>query len=155
MPRLSRAESQASTRERLLDAARAIFVRDGYVRASLEAIADEAGFSKGAVYSNFEGKEALFLELLRRKFEEDQANLEALLAQVDDIEGLLAALEGYYATRSDVLDFTLVSAEFGTQVRLASAYAEAYARLYADQRRQLGVPPRCWKAGAISKERNC
>lgn len=59
--RLTREESQAQTRGRLLDAARTVFAGRGYHGASVEEIAEEAGYSKGAVYSNFESKEEIFL----------------------------------------------------------------------------------------------
>src|SRR5579883_3082128 len=62
--RLSRAEAKEHTRDRLLDAAAALFARKGFAGASLEEIAESAGYSVGAVYSNFAGKEQLFLELL-------------------------------------------------------------------------------------------
>ncbi|WP_106477998.1 TetR/AcrR family transcriptional regulator [Phytohalomonas tamaricis] len=64
MARLSREESQALTRERLLTAARELFFKEGYATTSVERIADAAGYSKGAVYSNFEGKDAILLEVL-------------------------------------------------------------------------------------------
>lgn len=60
-PPRGRAEQQLATREALVIAALDAFSRDGYHRASLDAIAREAGFSKGAVYSNFRGKAELFL----------------------------------------------------------------------------------------------
>ncbi|NED97058.1 TetR/AcrR family transcriptional regulator [Phytoactinopolyspora alkaliphila] len=62
--RQSRAERKQETREALLVAAIATFARDGYHGASLEGIANEAGFSKGAVYSNFDGKAELFLAVM-------------------------------------------------------------------------------------------
>lgn len=57
----TRAERQRETREALVLAALDAFARDGYHAASLEGIAADAGFSKGAVYSNFDGKSDLFL----------------------------------------------------------------------------------------------
>jgi AcrR family transcriptional regulator len=57
--RLSRKESQARTRTRLIAAARRHFLRDGVGAAVAEEIADEAGFSRGALYANFESKEDL------------------------------------------------------------------------------------------------
>jgi AcrR family transcriptional regulator len=60
----TRAERQRETRAALLAAAREGFARDGYHGANLEAIANEAGFSKGAVYSNFDGKADLFLAVI-------------------------------------------------------------------------------------------
>ncbi|MFE1176599.1 TetR/AcrR family transcriptional regulator [Streptomyces sp. NPDC058773] len=62
--RLSRAEAKARTRSLLLDAAARVFARKGFTGASVEEIAEAAGFSIGALYSNFGNKEALFLELL-------------------------------------------------------------------------------------------
>jgi AcrR family transcriptional regulator len=67
---MSRKESKANTRERLLDAARTVFARGGFHGASVEEIASHAGFSTGALYSNFEGKEDLFLVLMEREIEE-------------------------------------------------------------------------------------
>jgi AcrR family transcriptional regulator len=61
--RLSRAEAKARTRELLLQAAARTFARKGFAGASVEEIAEAAGFSVGALYSNFGGKEDLFLAL--------------------------------------------------------------------------------------------
>jgi AcrR family transcriptional regulator len=60
----TREETQARTRAQLLRAANRLFLRDGYVATSLATIAAEAGVTKGAVYSNFESKEDLFLAVL-------------------------------------------------------------------------------------------
>ena len=62
--RLTRSESQARTRDLLVATARHLFLEDGYAATSLEKVAEEAGFSKGAVYSNFDGKDALCLAVL-------------------------------------------------------------------------------------------
>src|ERR1700722_9524178 len=68
--RLTREQSRANTRERLLSAARSVFARAGFHGASVDEIASEAGFSTGALYSNFEGKEDLFLVLMEREIDE-------------------------------------------------------------------------------------
>ena len=60
----SRDEKKARTRRRLLDAAAEVFAHRGFEATSLDEIAEVAGFSKGAVYSNFAGKEDLFLSVL-------------------------------------------------------------------------------------------
>jgi AcrR family transcriptional regulator len=65
--RMTREQSKAHTRTRLLDAARSVFARGGFHGASVEEIASEAGFSTGALYSNFDGKEDLFLALMERE----------------------------------------------------------------------------------------
>lgn len=66
----TRQDQQQETRDTLVAAARAVFATTGYHAASLEAIAREAGYSKGAVYSNFSGKADLFLAVM-------DANMEA------------------------------------------------------------------------------
>jgi AcrR family transcriptional regulator len=63
IPRIRRDE----VRRRLLDAAAEVFARRGYQAARLEEIAHTAGFTKGAVYSNFEGKHALLAELIEQR----------------------------------------------------------------------------------------
>jgi AcrR family transcriptional regulator len=63
--RLSRKEKQAETRARLLDAAERVFLRRGLQGSSDEEIAAEAGFTRGAFYSNFKSKDELFVELLQ------------------------------------------------------------------------------------------
>src|SRR6202453_2737825 len=68
--RMTREQSRANTRERLLGAARRVFARSGFPGASVEAVASEAGFSTGALYSNFTGKEDLFLALMEREINE-------------------------------------------------------------------------------------
>ena len=68
--RLTRAEQVERNRDLLLEAALTVFLKQGYVRATLDAIAEEAGFSKGVVYSQFESKADLFLTLLERRIEE-------------------------------------------------------------------------------------
>jgi AcrR family transcriptional regulator len=73
--RMTREQSRANTRERLLAASRSVFARAGFHGASVEEIASEAGFSTGALYSNFEGKEDLFLVLMEREIDEHAAEI--------------------------------------------------------------------------------
>jgi AcrR family transcriptional regulator len=63
MPRLSRLQSQEKTREKLIASARSAFAARGFGATTVEHIAESAGFSKGAFYSNFVSKEALAHEL--------------------------------------------------------------------------------------------
>jgi AcrR family transcriptional regulator len=78
--RLSRAEQQAETRARLLDAAVAVCARKGLHAATVEEIADAAGYTRGAVYSNFKDREDLLQQVFERRV---QARLEALADLVD------------------------------------------------------------------------
>jgi AcrR family transcriptional regulator len=64
MARMTRAESQAQTRAQLVATAKRLFFEDGYHPTSLEKVADAAGYSKGAVYSNFRNKDELCTAVL-------------------------------------------------------------------------------------------
>jgi AcrR family transcriptional regulator len=75
--RLTRQEKQAETRRHLVEAATRVFARRGYKAASIEEIAEEAGFSHGAVYSNFAGKEALFLAVYEERIARRQTQISA------------------------------------------------------------------------------
>jgi AcrR family transcriptional regulator len=61
--------TRVEVRERILDAASKVFAAEGFAGATIDAIGQAAGFTKGAVYSNFESKDELFLALLDREFE--------------------------------------------------------------------------------------
>jgi AcrR family transcriptional regulator len=60
---------RAMTRQHLLEAAAMVFTRDGFHAATLDDVASTAGFTKGAVYSNFKSKDDLFLALLDQRIE--------------------------------------------------------------------------------------
>jgi len=62
--RLTREEKKAQTRERLIEAAAKVFAEKGFAATSLDEVADAAGLTKGAVYSNFENKEDLVRAVL-------------------------------------------------------------------------------------------
>jgi AcrR family transcriptional regulator len=77
--RLSREDSRELTTQRLLDAAQRLIARKGLEGLSVEAIAEAAGYSRGAFYSNFKDKDELFIELLRREHRQKTAELNALI----------------------------------------------------------------------------
>ena len=79
--RETRAEKQARTRAELIATAAEVFARRGYNGASVEEIAEQAGYSHGAVYSNFEGKADLFLAVFEDYMAERARELAA--TQVD------------------------------------------------------------------------
>ena len=86
--RPTQAERRAHTREELLDAAYAVFVRRGFAAANLDEIAEAAGLSKGALYYNFSGKEDLFLALVEQRLARRAANLR------EGVEAARGALDG-------------------------------------------------------------
>ena len=92
--RLSREEQKALTRARLIDAARAVFARRGFHRALLEEIADEAGYTTGAIYANFDGKEELFLAVL-------DEHIAARVRSVDEAVAAASAPEQRFRAGAD------------------------------------------------------
>lgn len=138
MVRLSREKSRAQTRERLLDSARQIFARKGYGGAAVDEIAENANYSKGAFYSNFDSKEAIFLELLRQHMEFEVAELRSLLDSNRGMDELVAAISDRYQKLNDDIDWCLLSIEFQLQAGRSATFASQFAELYSNQRRAIG-----------------
>lgn len=78
--RRTRAEQQAETRARLLDAAAEAFATHGVAGASIDLITEQAGYTRGAFYSNFSDKGELLVELVTARMDRFAAQLPALLA---------------------------------------------------------------------------
>lgn len=95
--RLTREQSREQTRERLFDAAQAMFIRKGFIGASVEDIALAAGYTRGAFYSNFSDKAELFVELLRRDHERMQAGLREIVDLPASREEMEARVLAYYS----------------------------------------------------------
>jgi AcrR family transcriptional regulator len=130
--RLTRAESKARTRERLLDAAARTFARKGYAGASVEEIAQSAGYSIGALYSNFGGKQELFLELMSGRASRRRAMVaEILQADDDPAEAIARLLE---RTEGPDPDLMALRAEFWLY---AVRNPEAMGALTAQRREQI------------------
>ena len=90
--RISREDSKARTRADLLAASRSVFLRRGFHVATLDEIAEEAGYTKGAVYSNFAGKDDLFLALLAEHYAARAERYATLMLEHDDLEGRYRAV---------------------------------------------------------------
>jgi AcrR family transcriptional regulator len=82
--RLTRAEAKEQTRQRLLDSAARAFAQNGFGGASLEEIAESAGYSTGALYANFANKEQLFMEVVATRRTRAAARRAEAVAEVLD-----------------------------------------------------------------------
>lgn len=80
-PRLTREQQRHQTRERLLGSALEVFEARGYAESSLEEIAERAGYTRKAIYSNFTGKSELLLEIVERRFQSHIERIETVLDQ--------------------------------------------------------------------------
>lgn len=78
--RLSRADAKARTRTHLLTAAESLFTSGGFHATSLDAVAAAAGYTKGAVYSNFASKEDLFFAVYAQRVDRTRSEITAVLA---------------------------------------------------------------------------
>jgi AcrR family transcriptional regulator len=139
MARLTREESRALTREKLLDAAALAFARHGYGGASVDTISESAGFSKGAFYSNFASKEAIFIELLRRHMVREADELRNMLDVEGGFEGTVAALSRWFATLNQDADWALLSMELQLQASRSESVAAACDVLIREHRARLAA----------------
>jgi AcrR family transcriptional regulator len=81
MEPLTRARRREMTRRHLMDAAAVVFARDGFHGASLDDVAAAAGFTKGAVYSNFASKDDLFLAVFDDRIARENADMQRTLTE--------------------------------------------------------------------------
>jgi AcrR family transcriptional regulator len=132
--RLSREDSQRQTRDRLLDAAAVLFVRDGYSGTSLRDIAAHAGYSQGAFYSNFQDKAEVLLALMRRQKEAERARATAMLAALTGTaESILGGLEAWTKTLDDSPTWCVLSVELQLQAARDPAFGVHYHALWETQ----------------------
>jgi AcrR family transcriptional regulator len=129
-----RGERRQITRAQLLDAAERVFARDGLRGASVETIALEAGYSTGALYSSFKGKEDLFLTLVEERIDPRLAKVyEALEAELAAGAPPLEAARRFVSILSEERDAFLLLIDFWGQAvrnrKAAERYAERHARL--------------------------
>jgi AcrR family transcriptional regulator len=75
---------RGQTRQRLLDAALAVFAEQGFGRSTVERVCDRAGYTRGAFYSNFTSLDDLFLAMWEQRSDELVSGLRAGLDQVDE-----------------------------------------------------------------------
>jgi AcrR family transcriptional regulator len=129
---LTRADRQARTREELVDAADRLFTGNGFHATSVDAVADAAGYTKGAVYSNFESKEDLFFAVYERRVARRVEEIEATLASGDTAyAGMARLIEGLEQRRDE--GWLAVFFEFWAHVlrhpELRQRFAEQHRRI--------------------------
>ncbi|HEV3352745.1 MAG TPA: TetR/AcrR family transcriptional regulator [Acidimicrobiales bacterium] len=114
LERLTPDKRRELTRSHLLAAAAQVFAEKGFHAATLDQIADAAGFSKGAVYSNFASKDELFLALIRQQGD----SMVDAYAEVGDGEGqtasehIAALADVYLRLQTDLTQSWALTTEF-------------------------------------------
>jgi len=130
-PRLSRAEQNDRNRALLLAAARRVFLERGYYAATLDQIADEAGFSKGAVYSRFASKADMFLALLEDRIAERAAQNARLAGEVAGTGNFAALLDLAERAERGAPGWRLLVTEFRVHAARDPELNRRYAALHA------------------------
>lgn len=111
-PRLSRKQSQEATRLKLIEAAEQVFIRSGVDAASIESIAETAGYSRGAFYSNFPDKDAIFLAVMSRRQQAASAELDAIMRSKPEAGERLEAIRGWYTRQCQAKEWITIEMEF-------------------------------------------
>jgi AcrR family transcriptional regulator len=135
---LTRAERQQLTRQRLLQAAQRVFAERGYAGATVPEIARVAGFTTGAVYSNFEGKEELFLTLMDKAMRTfAQRRADAMRGVTSTRERLRRAAAQWAQFLRDEPDAFLLLIEFWSYAVRHPQLRARFAERLADERARL------------------
>jgi AcrR family transcriptional regulator len=129
MTRLKREESQARTRSLLIEAARTQVVTRGFAQASVRDIAEAAGFSQGAFYSNFDSKEALLLELLNEQKHTELDQLNGVLDSIADTNEALAALDTWVHAACGQREWAILAVELELHAARNAAFRTQYEAL--------------------------
>jgi len=128
--RRTRPEITEENRRGVLDAARGQFIAKGFHGASLDAIAEAAGFSKGVVYSQFGSKNELFFALLEERIEQRQQHNRQLAASLSGPEGLEAMARDAIGLSAENLAWQALLLEFRAHAARDAALNDRYGALH-------------------------
>ncbi len=143
----TRLERQAHTRAALLQAASQAICERGMDGASIDLIAAEAGYTKGAFYANFSSKEDMFLAILDEKFDAEMARLQAAMSGAGEpiAEARLAAEEFLRYVDHDP-DWPRLYQEFATHAARNEPFREALAERHRALRERVAALFERWTA---------
>lgn len=136
--RLTRDESREQTRAKLIAAARTVFAKEGFGGASVDRIAEEAGFTKGAFYSNFESKEDIFLQLLEGSSADHAVHLGERLKGRKTPESIIRATCDWASERSQDAESRLIVFEMIRRARLDATFGPRHEKLFHSQWLEVG-----------------
>ena len=136
--RTARSE-RVDAREALLDAALAVFAERGYRRASIDGVAQRAGYSKGAVYWHFASKDDLFFSLLESRIEEPWRQSLAMLETAGPEHDMsVEANRLFKRLVRDQRDLLVVEREYWTEAARDPKLRKRYAQRRSALRRDFG-----------------
>lgn len=138
MARLTREQSQALTREKLLRSAGDVVARYSYDGASVERIAEEAGFSKGAFYSNFSSKEDILQQLLEGHAGNDVKDLARLLHGINQPDDVIETVAQWSDARAAEQKWGIIAVEMLRRAQRDGTLSAGQRRLFASQWEEVG-----------------
>ena len=152
MARLSRKEKQAHTRMCLMQSAAKVFARRGLQQASIDEVAGDAGFTKGAFYANFKSKEELFLAMLDERFAQRIEQIDRVWNAEGDLRDKTRQSGEDFAQYLDDEEWARLFFEFAAYaarnedfrqelVTRYRALRDRVADLYRRQKEQMGIDP--------------
>jgi AcrR family transcriptional regulator len=128
---MTRAEKRERTYEELILAAEKLFVERGFHATSVDEIAFEAGYTKGAVYSNFESKEDLFFVVYERRADRGVAEIEQVLRENGPAAGLELLASDATQRRGRDDGWLAVYFEFWAHIVRNPSLRQRFARIHA------------------------
>lgn len=145
-------ERKAATRARLLDAAADLFARKGVHAVSVDAIAEAAGRTSGALYAHFGGKEGLLAALVDRWSREAAARIsdEAFRDRADLDDRLLAVWQGWASGDDDLASWSQLEHELWLEATRRPEVAELVGDRFAAARTTTGTGLRAWRDRAAA-----
>jgi AcrR family transcriptional regulator len=138
MKAMTRKEQQAETRSRLMKSATRLLCRRGLDKASVEEVAREAGYTKGAFYANFGSKEELFLAMMDEKFAAEIERLEAALHTDEPVEDQIrsAGIDWLHFVSSDP-EWPRLFSEFAIHATRDDEFRQEFMTRYRAMRKSL------------------
>jgi AcrR family transcriptional regulator len=136
--RLTRAQAKEQTRERLLEAAERVFVERGFHAATLDQVAEEAGYTKGAVYSAFTSKADLFLAIFAERSRRRAEEFRALAPRVRSLAELAPANDRSIRTLREERKWSMLLVEFEVHAARDPALCARLAGIQRELRSTMG-----------------
>ncbi|GEO83349.1 TetR family transcriptional regulator [Ciceribacter naphthalenivorans] len=130
MARLSRAETMAITRNKLINSALQTFLKVGFSAATIDGIAEQAGFSRGAFYAHFSSKEQIFLEIIASQADDVTPKLIAKIEGASNASDAIEAVSRWAEERSQSQDLVVLMMEVMQLAKQNGTLDERYTRLF-------------------------
>lgn len=144
---LTRRERQQRTRKSLLDAAARLFSKRGLEGASIDEIAQAAGFTKGAFYANFRSKEELFLVMLDERFSRELERLDRALAGTQEPHEEARAAAADFIHFAGDEDWPRLYFQFAAHAARDEEFRQELAARHQAMRERLADIFKRWKQG--------